>query len=61
MPTNRVQCSVSSKLVLRGREVASRLAHNQKIVGSSPTHRNQISSSINVQLDLSSEFYPAGR
>ena len=26
---------------LRGREAASRLAHNQKIVGSSPTHRNQ--------------------
>ena len=27
---------------MRGREAASRLAHNQKIVGSSPTQRNQI-------------------
>ena len=27
--------------ILRGREAASRLAHNQKIVGSSPTQRNQ--------------------
>jgi hypothetical protein len=28
--------------MMRGREAASRLAHNQKIVGSSPTQRNQI-------------------
>lgn len=30
-------------LLSRGREVASRQAHNLKIVGSNPTHRNHYS------------------
>ena len=32
---------IDENRVLRGREEASRLAHNQEIGGSSPPHRNQ--------------------
>ena len=46
--TSKVNCIIYTKRCersnkfLRGREAASRLAHNQKIEGSSPSHRNQI-------------------
>jgi len=34
--------------VLRGREEASRLAHNQEIGGSIPPHRNQIANVLDI-------------